>query len=374
IFAETGQAGDTIVVLMGLSGSLLDADLLGGVTFESYNGDTGNGDGDKLGGGLLELKLLPGNTRGEIKFIAGGTFDRVRVTYRPTLGVLNSSLELFEARIQLPDPTALPPDNQTVCQGGTLSLTATAAAGTTLQWYDAATGGNLLATGDTYDFVTDGTTPAGTHTFYLAVTRDGCANPERIPVSVTVTEAYDADDIVAADVTICEGTTIATLTAEAAPGLAIVNPVFTWYSDEALTTEIGTGATLTLDPAPTAATTTYYVTISESDGSCENLSGSAKAVVLTVTDAPAAPTLVEADITACEGSVVTFEIDNAQGGVTYNWYDAATGGNLVHTGASLSVDPATTDMTWYIEAVVDGGGCTSLARAEATLTVTPTAT
>src|SRR5690606_36423834 len=115
IFAETGQAGDTIVVLMGLSGSLLDADLLGGVTFESYNGDTGNGDGDKLGGGLLELKLLPGNTRGEIKFIAGGTFDRVRVTYRPTLGVLNSSLELFEARIQLPDPTALPPDNQTVC-------------------------------------------------------------------------------------------------------------------------------------------------------------------------------------------------------------------------------------------------------------------
>src|SRR5690606_1586560 len=122
---------------------------------------------------------------------------------------------------------------------------------------------------------------------------------------LTVTEAYDADDIVAPGVTICEGTTIATLTAEAAPGLAIVNPVFTWYSDEALTTEIGTGATLTLDPAPTA-TTTYYVTISESDGSCENLSGSAKAVVLTVTDAPAAPTLVEADITACEGSVVTF--------------------------------------------------------------------
>src|SRR5690606_39647327 len=100
----------------------------------------------------------------------------------------------------------------------------------------------------TYDFVTDGTTPAGTHTFYLAVTRDGCANPERIPVSVTVTEAFTADAIVAADVTICPGTATVTLNAELAPGITITDPVFTWYSDEALTTEIGTGATLTLDP------------------------------------------------------------------------------------------------------------------------------
>src|SRR5690606_27750827 len=141
IFAETGQAGDTVVVLMGLSGSLLDADLVGGVTFESYNGTTGNGDGDQLGGGLLTLKILPGNTRGEVKFIAGGTFDRVRVTYRPLIGALTSNLELYQASIRLPSPTALPPANQTVCQGGTLTLEATPASGTTLAWYDVPTGG-----------------------------------------------------------------------------------------------------------------------------------------------------------------------------------------------------------------------------------------
>src|SRR5690606_35555319 len=90
IFQETGQAGDTVVVMMGLAGSLLDADLVGGVTFESFNGATGNGDGDQLGGGLLTLELLPGATRGEIRFIAGGSFDRVRVTYRPLVGALAS--------------------------------------------------------------------------------------------------------------------------------------------------------------------------------------------------------------------------------------------------------------------------------------------
>src|SRR3546814_14176977 len=79
IFQETGQAGDTVVVTMGLAGSLLDADVLGGVTFESFNGATGNGDGDQLGGGLLTLELLPGATRGEIKFIAGGAYDRVQI-------------------------------------------------------------------------------------------------------------------------------------------------------------------------------------------------------------------------------------------------------------------------------------------------------
>src|SRR3546814_4621995 len=31
-------------------------------------------------------------------------------------------------------------------------------------------------------------------------------------------------------------------------------------------------------------------------------------------------------------------------------------------------------MTWYIETVVDGGGCISLTRTTATLTVTPSAT
>src|SRR3546814_2820828 len=73
--------------------------------------------------------------------------------------------------------------------------------------------------------------------------------------------------------------------------------------------------------------------------------------LLTVTNAPAAPTLVVADLEACEGSAVTFEIASPQGGVTYNWYDAATGGNLLHTGTTLTVDHATADMTWYIETV-----------------------
>src|SRR3546814_15587465 len=87
----------------------------------------------------------------------------------------------------------------------------------TLAWYDVPAGGTALGTGNSYDFITDGSTAPGVHTFSIAVVRNGCENPDRIAVEVTVTDASDADDLVAQGVTICEGPTTSTLTTEAAP-------------------------------------------------------------------------------------------------------------------------------------------------------------
>src|SRR3546814_954554 len=91
----------------------------------TYNGATNNNDGNTVDDNLLTLRLLPDASRGEVKFIAGGAYDRVRVEQTGLVGLLSSSYLIYGAEIQLPAPTAIPPANQTVCQGGTLTLTAT---------------------------------------------------------------------------------------------------------------------------------------------------------------------------------------------------------------------------------------------------------
>src|SRR5690606_39523144 len=71
----------------------------------------------------------------------------------------------------------------------------------------------------------------------------------------------------------------------------VTNPVFTFYEDEALTTEI-----TDLEVNPTV-TTTYYVTV-EGDGFCENAAGDAAELVVTVN-----PAATAADIDAMGGTI-----------------------------------------------------------------------
>jgi gliding motility-associated-like protein len=74
------------------------------------------------------------------------------------------------------------------CGAGTLLLTATPPAGSTIDWYDSITGGTLLLAGDT-----SFTTPViYTTTNYFAVSRNmvsGCLSPQRIPVEASILPA-----------------------------------------------------------------------------------------------------------------------------------------------------------------------------------------
>jgi len=81
-----------------------------------------------------------------------------------------------------PDPTQpTVSGGTTICEGNTATLTASAPGGT-IQWFDAANGGNLLATGNTY---TTKPLPATT-TFYAQDTLGQCVS-SRAPVTVNVT-------------------------------------------------------------------------------------------------------------------------------------------------------------------------------------------
>lgn len=74
-------------------------------------------------------------------------------------------------------------------------------------------------------------------------------------------------------------------------------------------------------------------------------------------------------LAACVGASVTFNVQNPGAGVTYNWYDAATGGTLVHTGDSWTISNITGPVSYWVES--DLNGCISQTRTEVEITILP---
>lgn len=74
-------------------------------------------------------------------------------------------------------------------------------------------------------------------------------------------------------------------------------------------------------------------------------------------------------LAACNGSIVTFTVQNPETGAVYSWYDAATGGALVHTGNSYTFT-VTGPVSYYAEAV-SASGCISSVRKKVTVVILP---
>ena len=166
-----------------------------------------------------------------------------------------------------PIPAAPTAVNQTICDGTTAILTATAPGGT-YDWYDAATAGTLLGSGTNY------TTPVlhGNATYYVQSTITGCTGA-RTGVNVTVNPIPVAPT--ASGTTICQGFS-ATLTASAPTG------TYQWYTAPAGGILVGSNPSYTT-PALNS-TATYYVLASA--GGCSS-SRTGVTVNVTPTDNPA---------------------------------------------------------------------------------------
>ena len=156
-------------------------------------------------------------------------------------------------------------------------------------------------------------------------------------------------------VSVCNGATAT---------LQVINPVtgytYNWYTVATGGTAVGTGTSFTVSNVTT--TTTYY--LEAVSGGC---SSARTPVVITAQPVVATPSATGGTI--CAGSAGNFTVTNPITGVTYNWYNAATAGTLVGTGAILSIPAVNTTTTYYVEAV--SNGCTSTARGSATVTVLP---
>jgi len=90
---------------------------------------------------------------------------------------------------------------------------------------------------------------------------------------------------------------------------------------------------------------------------------------VTVSD-PGAAALVKDTITVCTGTSATFSVKNPDATVTYNWYNAATGGALLGTGDSYTIPAVTGKGIYYLQAMKNG--CVGLERTPAVLLTLPT--
>ncbi len=202
-----------------------------------------------------------------------------------------------------------------ICISGTVTLTATVSDGNAL-WYDARTGGTLLATGNS--FVTP--TLTSSTIYYLTVSVNGCLSIPRIPVSVNVNQepliTSTTDDL------ICTGQR-GSITAAASTG-----NIF-WYNSPSSTRSIATGTNYTT-PALTS-TTIYYVEA--------NVSGctSSRRIPVTVTVDNTLPMFdVPVQVVLCINQAsVDITAANPQGNYTYEWRDEQR--NIIGSSATVSV-------------------------------------
>jgi trimeric autotransporter adhesin len=93
-------------------------------------------------------------------------------------------------------------------------------------------------------------------------------------------------------------------------------------------------------------------------------------VTFTITVNPLPPVaLVSDSLAICLNTNAVFAVQNPIAGVTYNWYNAPTGGTLLGTGTSYTVTNVTTTTIVYVEGVQNG--CPSAARRRGIVTVLP---
>lgn len=165
-----------------------------------------------------------------------------------------------------------------------------------ITWFDAATAGNNLGTGGTFETV--GTTllpdanTLGSFTFYAEAENNGCFSANRLPVTITVNPNPTAPSATGA--TICSG--------ETATVSATGNSI-TWFDDTITGTLLGSGSNYTT--AALAASTSVYA----QDNSNVGCASPRTAVAITVNPSAAAPTVMGTDI--CSGNTAAISATSA---------------------------------------------------------------
>lgn len=300
--------------------------------------------GTNLGNDLRKTLVL---SNADIKLVAVSNFDVTQQTFNvtfpqtglwyeyftgATLNVTTSPYSLTfapgeyhvwttMAPCQTPAPTGTTP--VVYCQGTTATpLTAT---GTSLLWYTTATGGTGSATAPT-----PATTTAGSTSYYVSQTLNGCEGP-RLEIVVTI-NATPAAPTVTTPITYCQNATASQLTATGSSLL--------WYT----VASGGTGSTTAPTPSTTVAgTNTYYV--SQTINGCE---GPRASIVVNVAALPAAP-VVSTPVNYCQGATATALTAS---GTNLLWYTVPSGG----TGSATAPTPSTASVgsvTYYVSQTIN---------------------
>lgn len=238
-----------------------------------------------------------------------------------------------------------------VCPGGSVTLTASGSSYTYI-WYNSSTGGIPIWTGATYT-----TLPLfSTTTYYVqSFNLFPSCNSSRTAITITVNPIPVAPTATVSPSPVCAGAS-ATLTATAPGGS------YEWFTSFLGGTPIATGAVFSTPPL--TSNKRYFV-----QATVNGCTGPRKLVTVTITNVlPAAPVLSAPATMVCQGGG-TMLTANVQGGGTVQWFDAATGGNLLQTGTTFLHPSLSSTTTWYAE-VMAASGCVS-PRASITVSIVP---
>jgi len=157
----------------------------------------------------------------------------------------------------------------------------------------------------------------------------GCVSP-LVPVAIAVNPLTAPTVSASAAAVNCGQTSV--LTAQGGNG------TFTWYSNAAGTTQVGTGASFT---TPALSTSTTYYVASTAAPSCSSV----LVPMAIAVNGPAAP--VAANATVNCGNPTTLTASNG-GGVAYTWFTDLLGTQQIGTGATYTTPSLSSTTTYYV--------------------------
>jgi trimeric autotransporter adhesin len=185
---------------------------------------------------------------------------------------------------------------------------------------------------------------------------EGCNSSQDITVSVEVRPEPVSDFITTYSG--CVGD-LATFNASIIQNPGVTTTSWNWNFGDATT---GTGQMVTKQ-YNTPGTYQVKLNVIGSDG-C--LGDTTKPIVVNPRPVVA---LVSDSLSICINTNGTFTVLNPITGATYNWYNAATGGTLLGTGSTFTVNNVTNTTQVWVEGIV--AGCNSVTRKRAIITVLP---
>ncbi|MBO9153098.1 gliding motility-associated C-terminal domain-containing protein [Chitinophaga sp. GCM10012297] len=353
IFTGASDADDSVRMLISFPSSLADVGLLGSLQLATYNGTTYNNDRTDLNGGLLSLKLLPGNTQALVSFAPSAIFDRVELRMNSGVATALSAVNVHYAQRFVPVPD-LQVDTVSTCPGSTATLAVAPRPNTVFRWYSTPTGGTPLFTGTSFE---SGPVSSDTAFYVEAVkTSTNCANPVRTIGVVNIDSVPAAPTLESTAVTTCSGGS-ATLRATAPAGAT-----FRWYDTPTGGTAIFTGAAF-VTPALDSSVVYYAETVSS--GGCA--SATRTAVQVDVTARPGTPDVTPNGTSICAGNMATLTASSATPGVTFNWYASAALDSIIFSGPVFTTPALNTTTTYFVTAA--NGQCQSATPRSVTVQV-----
>ena len=327
---------DSVHVCAGSSASINIQSPISGATYSIYSSPTGG------------VALASGNGTSPFTFPGMTKDSTFYIGCVSSAGCVSATRKMVKIKVtQIPIPIATP-TTQTKCIGTSATFDVSSPVSNGIySWYNVATGGTAITTGNS--LVINPVTNSGN--YYLQASVNGCTSTNRYVVNL-VAATPPSLTVANTNVTVCQNDP-ATFTISSPNPTATYN----WYAAATGGTPIFTGTSFVINPATTSAQ--YYV----SGTSLEGCTTSPRVLVtLVVTQLPVVTVTSPVDVKVCKGSTQIFTIQSPISGVTYNWYNAASGGTLVAANTTTFTTPPVTGVANYY---VDGvrNGCTSISRA-----------